>query len=282
MNSVQPMLMEEPFRSVGHIMDTYLQLLLDNLQAINSTALTLDNLFSSIPTLSAVYSTLQINDSALIELLQSPIKNPAEFVKLLSMEDPYKYFCEDEKHWHVIFIVSADTPDKICSGNTSEILENLMRELRVTDYLSAVQNASSIPDWMNIITNSMKLSEMLTNLITSSNVKFDASKTLQALSQYNNTDFLWNFLSYLQSFTSTSNDTIMNQLLFSFRSTQMGLQLTNLIFDKVLQPGNKLDFGVFLKNSSSVATLLNSLGVNGESVNQLFSGFLKPGKVSFI
>lgn len=282
MTSVQPLLTDESFRSIGHIMDTYLKLLIDNLQSMNSTTLSLDNLFRSVPSLSTIYTTLQINDSALIELLQSPIKNPEEFVKLMSMSDPYKYFCEDEKYWHVIFVVSADTPDKICSGNMTDILEKLMTELKVADYLSAVQNASALPDWKNIIMNSMKLSEVLTGLMTSDSVKFDASKTLRALSQYNSTDYLWNFLSYFQSLNTLSNDTstsILNELLSSFKTTQMGMHLTNVILDKLLQPGSKLDFGAFLKNGSSVSALLNSLGISGESVNQLFSGFLKPGKV---
>jgi hypothetical protein len=96
---------------------------------VNATTLTLDNLFRSIPTLSKIYTTLQINDSALNELFLSPMKNPEEFLKLMSMTDPYKYFCENQKHWHIIFVIGSDTPSKICSGNSSDILEKLVNDL---------------------------------------------------------------------------------------------------------------------------------------------------------
>jgi hypothetical protein len=126
--------------------------------------LTLDNLFRSIPTLSKIYTTLQINDSALNELFLSPMKNPEEFLKLMSMTDPYKYFCENQKHWHIIFVIGSDTPSKICSGNSSDILEKLVNDLKYTDYMSAVNNMTILPDWTRIIQNSMKLSRLITEV----------------------------------------------------------------------------------------------------------------------
>ncbi|CAC5362986.1 unnamed protein product [Mytilus coruscus] len=283
MNSLQPMLTEEPFLSMGHIMDTYLQLLLDNLQAVNSTTLTLDNMFRSIPALSDIYMTLKINDSILNELLMSPMKNPEEFLKLMSLSDPYKYFCEDEKHWHIIFVVNADTPSKICSGNSSEILEELMNKLKISDYMSAVQNLSVLPDWTNIITNSMKLSDIIMQMISSDNIKFDLSKTLTTLSSYNNTDFLWNYLSLFSQLGTQVNNTsseTWGELDSIFKNMQLATQLTNVIMDKILTPGGKIDFGAIVKNTSVVTALLNSIDLSSDSVNGLFSGYLTADKIS--
>ncbi|VDI72583.1 ATP-binding cassette, subfamily A (ABC1), member 1, partial [Mytilus galloprovincialis] len=283
MNSLQPMLNEEPFLSMGHIMDTYLQLLLDNLQAVNSTTLTLDNMFRSIPALSDIYTTLKINDSVLNELFMSPMKNPKEFLKLMSLSDPYKYFCEDEKHWHIIFVVNADTPSKICSGNSSEILEELMNKLKISDYMSAVQNSSVLPDWANIIRNSMKLSDVIMQMISSDNIKFDLSKTLTTLSSYNNTDFLWNYLSLFSQLGTQVNNTsseTWGELDSIFKNMQLATQLTNVIMDKILTPGNKIDFGAIVRNTSVVTALLNSIDLSSDSVNGLFNGYLRAEKIS--
>lgn len=282
MDMLKPMLNMEPFTSMGYIMDTYLQLLLDNVETVNATTLTLDNLFRSIPTLSKIYTTLQINDSALNELFLSPMKNPEEFLKLMSMTDPYKYFCENQKHWHIIFVIGSDTPSKICSGNSSDILEKLMNDLKYTDYMSAVNNMTILPDWSRIIQNSMKLSGLITEAITSNNVKFDMSKIFMTLSSYNNTDFLWNYISMFSEFGQIINGTSLSawgELEKTFINTQMITQLTNMIMDKLLKPGNVLDFGGMVKNTSVVTALFNSVKINSESMNGLFSGYLRSDKV---
>lgn len=282
MDMLKPMLNMEPFTSMGYIMDTYLQLLLDNVETVNATTLTLDNLFRSIPTLSKIYTTLQINDSALNELFLSPMKNPEEFFKLMSMTDPYKYFCENQKHWHIIFVIGSDTPSKICSGNSSDILEKLMNDLKYTDYMSAVNNMTILPDWSRIIQNSMKLSGLITEAITSNNVKFDMSKIFMTLSSYNNTDFLWNYISMFSEFGQIINGTSLSawgELEKTFINTQMITQLTNMIMDKLLKPGNVLDFGGMVKNTSVVTALFNSVKINSESMNGLFSGYLRSDKV---
>lgn len=282
MDMLKPMLNMEPFTSMGYIMDTYLQLLLDNVETVNATTLTLDNLFRSIPTLSKIYTTLQINDRALNELFLSPMKNPEEFLKLMSMTDPYKYFCENQKHWHIIFVIGSDTPSKICSGNSSDILEKLMNDLKYTDYMSAVNNMTILPDWSRIIQNSMKLSGLITEAITSNNVKFDMSKIFMTLSSYNNTDFLWNYISMFSEFGQIINGTSLSawgELEKTFINTQMITQLTNMIMDKLLKPGNVLDFGGMVKNTSVVTALFNSVKINSESMNGLFSGYLRSDKV---
>lgn len=282
MDMLKPMLNMEPFTSMGYIMDTYLQLLLENVETVNATTLTLDNLFRSIPTLSKIYTTLQITDSALNELFLSPMKNPEEFLKLMSMTDPYKYFCENQKHWHIIFVIGSDTPSKICSGNSSDILEKLVNDLKYTDYMSAVNNMTTLPDWTRIIQNSMKLSGLITEVITSNNVKFDMSKIFMTLSSYNNTDFLWNYLLMFSEFGQIINGTSLSawgELEKAFINTQMITQLTNMIMDKLLKPGNVLDFGGMVKNTSVVTALFNSVRINSESMNGLFSGYLRSDKV---
>lgn len=282
MDMLKPMLNMEPFTSIGYIMDTYLQLLLENMETVNATTLTLDHLFRSIPTLSKIYTTLQINDSALNELFLSPMKNPEEFLKLMSMTDPYKYFCEDQKHWHIIFVIGSDTPNKICSGNSSDILEKLLDDLKYTDYMSAVNNMSILPDWTRIIQNSMKLTGLITELITSNNVKFDMSKIFMTLSSYNNTDVLWNYLSMFSEFGEIINSTSLSawgEMEKALINTQLITQLTNMIMDKLLKPGNVLDIGGMVKNTSVVTALFNSVRINSESINGLFSGYLRSDKV---
>ena len=216
------------------------------------------------------------------ELFLSPMKNPEEFLKLMSMTDPYKYFCENQKHWHIIFVIGSDTPSKICSGNSSDILEKLVNDLKYTDYMSAVNNMTTLPDWTRIIQNSMKLSGLITEVITSNNVKFDMSKIFMTLSSYNNTDFLWNYLSMFSEFGQIINGTSLSawgELEKAFINTQMITQLTNMIMDKLLKPGNVLDFGGMVKNTSVVTALFNSVRINSESMNGLFSGYLRSDKV---
>jgi hypothetical protein len=210
------------------------------------------------------------------------MKNPEEFLKLMSMTDPYKYFCENQKHWHIIFVIGSDTPSKICSGNSSDILEKLVNDLKYTDYMSAVNNMTILPDWTRIIQNSMKLSRLITEVITSNNVKFDMSKIFMTLSSYNNTDFLWNYLSMFSEFGQIINGTSLSawgELEKAFINTQMITQLTNMIMDKLLKPGNVLDFGGMVKNTSVVTALFNSVRINSESMNGLFSGYLRSDKV---
>jgi hypothetical protein len=210
------------------------------------------------------------------------MKNPEEFLKLMSMTDPYKYFCENQKHWHIIFVIGSDTPSKICSGNSSDILEKLVNDLKYTDYMSAVNNMTTLPDWTRIIQNSMKLSGLITEVITSNNVKFDMSKIFMTLSSYNNTDFLWNYLSMFSEFGQIINGTSLSawgELEKAFINTQMITQLTNMIMDKLLKPGNVLDFGGMVKNTSVVTALFNSVRINSESMNGLFSGYLRSDKV---
>jgi hypothetical protein len=62
---------------------------------------------------------------------------------------------------HIIFVIGSDTPSKICSGNSSDILEKLVNDLKYTDYMSAVNNMTILPDWTRIIQNSMKLSRLI-------------------------------------------------------------------------------------------------------------------------
>jgi aminoglycoside N3'-acetyltransferase len=65
----------------------------------------------------------------------------------------------------------------------------------------------------------------------------------------------------------------------AFINTQMITQLTNMIMDKLLKPGNVLDFGGMVKNTSVVTALFNSVRINSESMNGLFSGYLRSDKV---
>lgn len=286
-----PLLKSDPLRQYGLFLEAFVDVIYENMLIINSTDVTLENLAQKAPVLSEMISTFNMSKNVIQTLLTAPIKNLTGFIKILTDANTLDVFCSKNNFWYDTFKLPKDSDaidiqKAICNDTDHSVLQKIITDFKLSDFIKSFNDSTVMPDWKNIIEKSAKLAEMVQHLTTSLpfNSLFDFTTVFsQAAAAYNNTDDLWKMLSALNELGATLkiSPEIMNVTENYLRAGQLIVDWLNNLANEIISQGQHVDFGRLFQNSTTVQRLLSVMKMldSDMAAEALLAGILRPEKV---
>ncbi|XP_067670801.1 uncharacterized protein [Haliotis asinina] len=258
-----PLLMQEPFRQYGIVLEAVMRLLNENLMGLQNKSLTITSMFNQVPILRDVITAIGLKGDMLETLMRAPVKNTELFTRALIDPTPTNV-CTSPLVWRDIlylpstFDISALT-EAICNLNTSSMVANLVRNLDLERVIAGLNNMSVVPDWKGIMAQSEQLSQNINNLIQNP-PSFNVSDTLNFLEREYNQTNLWNMITVYNALARVFGNTSEFQDLEGYMNgASLVLNFLNDLFQKMSVNGMTLDLGSLFSGSPTFTGLVNAM-----------------------
>ncbi|XP_046569699.1 uncharacterized protein LOC124278012 [Haliotis rubra] len=263
MTRMGPLLMQEPFRQYGIVMEAVMRLLNENIMGLQNKSLTLTSMFNQVPILRDVITAIGLKGDMLETLMKAPVKDTERFARAL-IDPTSSNVCTSPIVWRDIlylpstFDFSALT-QAICNLNTSTMVANLVRNLDLERVIAGLNNMSVVPDWKGIMTQSEQLSQNINNLIQNP-PSFNVSATLDLLEREYNQTNLWNMVTVYSALARVFGNTSEFQAVEGYMNgASLVLNFLNDLFQKMSVNGMTLDLGSLFSGSPTFTGLVNAM-----------------------
>ena len=292
LQSMGPLLMTEPFKSYGLLLEEFLQLVEDNMN-FDYNGLTLENLVERLPIMRDLFTSLNMNADVFKLLMAAPFKHPNAMMDLVNSADIGKELCSSSsKFWQEILDWNSLSPTgtpisfDYCNQTETEFFQKLVQDLKLTNIVEILNemnsnNSTKMPDWKKLIEESMNITAQLQRVMNSSS-GIDISKTLDYLNSLYQNDVLaaTNFTRLYAQLQGIMGNTPEWEMIDNvFRSQQIMLDFLNGIFDRVGVPSGKIDLGMLFKNTTRIKAMLQAVHIDEDFIVGLFLGSMKYDKV---
>ncbi|XP_046362068.2 uncharacterized protein LOC124139094 isoform X1 [Haliotis rufescens] len=258
-----PLMMQEPFRQYGIVMEAVMRLLNENIVGLQNKSLTVTSMFDQVPILRDVITAIGLRGDMLETVLTAPVKDTELFTRAL-LDPTSSNVCTSPVVWRDILLLPATfnfsaLTQAICSQNTSIMVANLIRNLDLERVIAGLSNMSVIPDWKLILSQSQVLAQNINNLIQNPPA-FNVSASLAILqTSYNETN-LWNLVTVYNAMAQVFGNSSEFQAVEGYMNgASLVLNFLNDLFQKMAVNGVTLDLGSVFSGSPTFTGLINTM-----------------------
>ncbi|XP_070186023.1 uncharacterized protein [Littorina saxatilis] len=196
MDKLGPLLTDDSIRQVVLVAQTVMRLLNQNLAAMQSQNLTLENMVQRIPILREVFTALGIQGDILDAMLEAPVQSGQMLVEALlsSGTAAQESVCNITRLQELLKLpASFDTTAlyrAVCLNNATEAVNNLVSNLDIQGLIDGLESPTTMANWSQIFQQSEQLQREVQNLIEHP-PSFNASSLISSLERNFNTSDMW-------------------------------------------------------------------------------------------
>ncbi|KAH9491890.1 hypothetical protein Btru_029795, partial [Bulinus truncatus] len=278
-----PLLKMDGFKEIGIVLNSVLDILNENLQAMIGSTFTLGNAIDTIPALRDIFIALGVDHNTMESLLMAPIQNLTKFVELMLSKDIKKDFCSVTK-WKQVFYLPNNFNTSglflsVCNEDITPLLDRLKQVFSIQTMLDALHdNASHIVDWDHAVDKIFIMVDYIKDL-EKNPPKVSSDGTLEMLRvSYTNTSNLWNMLKAF----SALHQAFINDSTFTgpfegiFRVANVLLNYLDEMAARIKVQSGRLDLASLFKDAPEFVNIVNGiLDMTPDPLTGLFAVQLK-------
>lgn len=286
LDQMRPVLEMEGFKQVGMVLNSVLDMLNENIQAMQGEPFTVEDVFTKVPALQHLSDALGLNSNTLQSLLVAPIKNVSAFAEILSSEEWREEFCEKD-NWHDVleFPVDFNTTAlyaAFCQEDINTLLTKLQSDFNVEQtILSLTDGKPHFEDWKNATLKIFKLIENVETLIDNPPI-ISSEQIMDLLNENYNLDTLMELASAFSALQGNlmDDDAIYQPLSNVFKIARVMVDFINELMARVRLQNGRLDLASLFSGAPEFQKLVISfLGTTPDPVTGLFGVQLHSEKV---
>ncbi|XP_059170728.1 uncharacterized protein LOC131952183 [Physella acuta] len=282
-----PLLEMDEFKQAGAILNSLLDIINENLVALQGNTLTFGNVLEKIPALRSLFSALGLDQSTLEAVMLAPVNNLTKLVELLLSGTRKQDFCSVDPWREILQLPSSFSTSglfaAVCQDNVAPMLDKLQENYNLQTMLEALgHNPVQSQDWGKVVEKVYAVVDNIKALISSPPmINTDAVLEKLAVS-YTNTTGLWSMLKAY----NTLQQAFINDATFTksfsgvLRVSGVLLDLLNELMARTKLQNRQLDLASLFSDVPEFVSVVNGvLDVKPDPVSGLFAVQLKPAEV---
>lgn len=279
---------DDPLRQVALVAQTVMRLVNENLLALQSQNLTLENVVQRVPILQEVFSALGVQGDILDAMLKAPVQSGQMLVEALltSGSSAQASVCNITRLQELLELpASFDTTalyQAVCLNNATEAVNNLVRNLDLQGLIDNLESPTAAANWSRIFQQSEELQQNLQDLINHP-PSFNASSLLAVLESSFNTSDMWQMASmfnYNQLAGLLEAFPELKMLEGVMKSAEVLVEFLDNLANRLVVDGVTLDLASLFSSSPSFVRLMDAaLHTQPNLVTVLTLVQLRPSKV---
>lgn len=282
-----PLLELDGFKQMGIVLNSVLDILNENLAALQNTTLTLGNAVNKIPALQEFFHALGLDSSSLESLLNAPITNLTKLAELLLSTNMKGEFCTTNRWRDIIHLPDSFNTSglfyAVCDDNVTPLLDNLKHVYNLQTMIDALNDGSShFQDWDQSVDKIFKMVDYV-KALTDNPPQITTDATLEKLkASYTNTTQLWKmFYAFSALHQAFRNDSIFTGPFEGvFRVSNVLLNFLDEMVARMKIQNGRLDLASLFKDVPEFVNIVNGiLDMNPDPLTGLFAVQLKPTEV---
>ena len=278
----------DQLRQVALVAQTVMRLVNENLPALQSQNLTLENMVQRVPVLQKVFSALGVEGDVLDAMLKAPVQSSEMLMVALlaSGTSAQESVCNITRLQDLLELpASFDTTalyQAVCLNNATEAVDNLVRNLDLQGLIDSLESPAAAANWSQIFQQSEELQQNLQDLINNP-PSFNASSLLAVLESSFNTSDMWQIASmfnYIQLVGLLDAFPELKALEGVMKSASVLAEFLDDMVNRLVVDGVTLDLASLFSSSPSFVRLMDAaLHSQPNLVTALTLVQLNPSKV---
>ncbi|CAL1527412.1 unnamed protein product [Lymnaea stagnalis] len=286
-HQLKPLLELDGFKQMGIVLNSVLDILNENLAALQNTTLTLGNAVTKIPALREFFDALGLDSGTLESLLMAPVTNLTKLAEMFLSTNMEGEFCTTNKWKEIIHLPDSFNTSSlfyaVCDGNVTPLLDNLKHVYNLQTMIDALNDTSShLQDWDQSVDKIFKMVDYI-KILTENPPQISTDSTLEKLkASYTNTTQLWKMLYAF----SALHQAFINDSVFTgpfegvFRVSNVLVNFLDEMVARVKIQNGRLDLATLFKDVPEFVKIVNGiLDMNPDPLTGLFAVQLKPTEV---
>lgn len=285
-----PLLEMDGFKQAGAILNSLLDIINQNLVALQGTTLTFGNVLEKIPAVSSFFNALGLDQNTLETAMLAPVNNLTKLIELLLSNTRKGDFCGVDP-WREILHLPANFSTSglfaaVCQDNVAPMLDKLKENYNLRTMLEALgYNPLQALDWGKAVEKAYAIVDNIKALIASPPMISTDAALEKLATSYTNTTGLWSMLKAYNTLEQAFiNDTTFTRSFSGvWRVSSVLLDLLNELMARTKLQNKQLDLASLFSDVPELVAVVNGvLDVKPDPVSGLLAVQLKPAEVSNI